>query len=849
MTDAPEVTDAPDTDENVIFSDDFSTSDNAALYGPYAADTLDTENSGIMYEKLVYDFSTDWDDGHGMRADITEAVTENNAQNIGASVKTGAFYWGNSDADLVKARMVIEVTDGAGNVKNTFALGEKPDSYSELVFDENNYAAVTLSGSADISYEDGDKIYLCIINGVGYQDYDDIKVWTNDDDEKPTETDEPTETPGVPEQDTRYIVFSDDFTTDEEIDRYSPYTEGTLSTAEDAPSGIDYGALVYNFAEGWGENHGMRMDITDIVSGIGSFGVNAKFGSFYWGTSDADLARASMTIEITGADGAVKDTIQLSSLPESYNELVFDSGTRAAVYLSGETDALELSEGDEVYLCIKHGSGRHDYDDITIWTRDGAPEAEKAVKVYKPYLDGDKAVIRVSNTTDTEAKLAIYTASYENDTLSGVTKTKATVAAGADRQEIRTAAKAGDVIYVWDSAQKPYRDAVTLEEQAMLTSWTTAQMEFRDEINPVTPLDNSTIRQVVKLSQTGDMMQLTVSNEYGKEPLVIDSLRFAKPLEGSMIDISTDTAVTFGGNESVTIPAGQTVVSDPVVFDAGEDGKIAVTMHIADAPEMITGHEVSLTTTYIRSGGTAKDISMIGSETMEEWFFIASIDVMQSADNGVIVCLGDSITDGVGASSASNTWPALLNARLDGDPETAGLSVVNQGIGGNKVNGYSWGERARWRYERDVLEQKGVKYLILLEGINDIGGKSEDINGENDGESSDGTLTGGIIDAYKEIIDAAHAKGIKVIGATILPCGKSGYYEQGGEGMEAMRQKLNDWIRNKGDFDYVIDFDEITADPTAPVNILDAYDCGDGLHPSDAGYAAMADAFDLSWFK
>lgn len=839
----PQETEPAGTDK-VLFTDNFDTEENEALYSSYGTDELNADDSGIMYSKLVYSYVEGWGESRGMEMDITSIVKENGLSSVGAAVNMGSFYWGTGDADLVRAKMIIEVRSGDGTVKNTYVLDEKPDSYDDLVFDSNR-AEVALSGEAAITYESTDKLYLCVLNGTSYQDYDSLVITTS---EGSQATEPPAQETDEPEQDTRVIVFSDDFTSDKELSRYSPYAENTLS--EETDSGIDYGSLVYNFVLGWGSDHGMRMDITDIVSDLGSFGVNAKFGSFYWGTGDSDLARVDMSIEIVGADGNVKKTIALSSLPKSYNDLIFNSN-RAEVYLSGEVADGEItaSDGDKVYLCIKHGSGRHDYDDITIWTRDGSLETKKEVKIYTPYLDGSEAVVMASNTTDTAASVNVYAASSDGEKLTGVSMHTAEVPAGAYKQEIRINAAEGDTVYVWDGEQKPYIPAVKLEEQAMLTSWTTAQMEFRDEINPTTPLSGSTVRQVVKLSQTGEKMQLTLSNQYGKQPLVIDSIHFAKPLEGSMIDISTDTAVTFNGSESVTIPAGGSVVSDAVVFDAGDDGRIAVTMHIGSAPEIITGHEVSLTTTYIRNGGTVSDISMIGSETNEEWFFIASIDVMQSADNGVIVCLGDSITDGVGASSSANTWPALLNARLDSDPETAQLSVINQGIGGNKVNGYSWGDRARWRYERDVLNQKGVKYLIILEGINDIGGRKTDTATPNDEVSSDGTVTGGIIEAYQEIIDAAHAKGIKVIGATILPCGKSGYYADGGPAMEEMRQKLNTWIRTEGNFDAVIDFDALTADPENPLNILDEYDCGDGLHPSDAGYKAMAEYIDLGLFK
>ena len=259
----------------------------------------------------------------------------------------------------------------------------------------------------------------------------------------------------------------------------------------------------------------------------------------------------------------------------------------------------------------------------------------------------------------------------------------------------------------------------------------------------------------------------------------------------------------------------------------------------------MTGHSGARTTTYIKSGATVSDASMIGAETNEHWYFASEIDVLKDAEYAVVACLGDSITDGRGCTTnANDRWTDVLMERM----KDAGmkLTVVNDGIGGNAINNWGLGESGRDRYENEVKNRTGIKYLIVLEGINDIGGRTEDVfEGDMSKCPEDGKITTGIIEAYQEIIDKAHEQGIKVIGGTILPCGNNDYYN---ETMEEMRQTINAWIREEGNFDAVIDFDAVMSDPDDPTKMKAEYDSGDGLHPGPAGYRAMGECIDLALF-
>jgi len=222
------------------------------------------------------------------------------------------------------------------------------------------------------------------------------------------------------------------------------------------------------------------------------------------------------------------------------------------------------------------------------------------------------------------------------------------------------------------------------------------------------------------------------------------------------------------------------------------------------------------------------------------WYFLDGIDVQSVDDSRAIVTLGDSITDGaLSTHNANHRWPDLLAARLQADPNLKDVSVLNAGIGGNRVLNEGAGPSAISRIDRDVLAQSGVRYVIVLESINDIGRLAHLATPYDDITAQQLEM------GLKQIVDAAHEHGIKAIGATLTPYGGAGYSSDAGE---KVREAVNDWIRNSGTFDGVADFDKATQDPANPTHFNPAYDSGDHLHPKDEGYKAMAGAIDLSLF-
>ena len=230
---------------------------------------------------------------------------------------------------------------------------------------------------------------------------------------------------------------------------------------------------------------------------------------------------------------------------------------------------------------------------------------------------------------------------------------------------------------------------------------------------------------------------------------------------------------------------------------------------------------------------------------MDHWYQVSEIDVLAPPDAASVVALGDSITDGHGATTNGNDrWTDVLAARLQASAATRNIGVSNEGIGGNHLLTDGLGPNALSRFDRDVLAPAGVHWLIVFEGVNDLGGLAR--NGEVS-PIEHKTMVQRVVAAYQQIIVRAHAHGLRVFGATITPYADSNYYHPGPLS-EADRQSVNEWIRAAGHFDAVIDFDHVVADPQHPDHLLPAYDCGDHLHPSPAGYKAMGDAITLSLF-
>lgn len=378
-------------------------------------------------------------------------------------------------------------------------------------------------------------------------------------------------------------------------------------------------------------------------------------------------------------------------------------------------------------------------------------------------------------------------------------------------------------------------------------AWAASQM-VPDASNslPTAALDDATLRQIVRLTLGGSAVRVRISNVFGVAPLVIKSARVARPVvgSGSTIEPATDLALSFAEKPGVTIPAGAEFVSDPLTFNVSALESLAVSLHYASTPSVQTSHPGARATSYVAKGDLVNVADLASALPIDHWFNLASIDVLGSADRSAIVVIGDSITDGYGVPANSNTrWTDAFAERLQSSPETARLSVLNHGIGGNRVLLDGLGPNALARFERDVLSQTGVGYFIILEGVNDLGVLTRDGPATSQQHAD---LVHSITAAYAQMVERARARGVKAIGATIMPFSASDYYHPPAE-TEADRNAINAWIRTPGNFDGVIDFDAAMRNPDDPSRLRPEVD-NDHLHPSVAGYRAMADAVPLSLF-
>ena len=364
---------------------------------------------------------------------------------------------------------------------------------------------------------------------------------------------------------------------------------------------------------------------------------------------------------------------------------------------------------------------------------------------------------------------------------------------------------------------------------------------------PGEALRDITLRQLFHLSLGGTTVRVRLSNAFGTEPLHFTSVHIARPLAAasSAIDPGSDRPLSFSGSSDVTVPAGAEYVSDPVEYSVAPLSSLAITFHLDAAPAPQTGHPGSRATSYYIHGDQVTAATLPNANKIDHWYQVSGIDVLAPVPAASVVALGDSITDGHGATTNGNErWTDVLARRLQASPGTRQISILNQGIGGNHLLTDGLGPSALARFDRDVLAQSGVHWLIVFEGINDLGGLAR----QGEAPSTEHSLlVHRIIAAYQQIIARAHTHSIRVMGATITPYVGSDYYHPA-PANEADRQTINHWIRASAHFDAVLDFDRVVRDPSRPDRLLPAYDCGDHLHPSPAGYRALAEAVPLSLF-
>ena len=354
--------------------------------------------------------------------------------------------------------------------------------------------------------------------------------------------------------------------------------------------------------------------------------------------------------------------------------------------------------------------------------------------------------------------------------------------------------------------------------------------------------DGTTLREIVHISIGGPSVRVILTNEFGLDPLTISAAQIAISAGGGNITAGSATALTFGGKSSIIIPPGALIVSDPAALKVAPFSDLAVSLFLPDQPvNQLTIHPFADQTNYLAPGNAISATSLDTPTPFFTWDFLKGVDVTANNNKSAsIVTFGDSITDGAHSTRDANArWPDVFARRLQANKKTSGLGVLNEGIGGNRILHDTTGPSPLARFDRDVLAQTGVKYLVIMESINDIG------HATDPAKPYDVVTAEDLIAGLSQLATRAHTHGIKVIGATLTPFVGAKYQSPAGE---EMRQAINKWIRTTNQLDGVIDFDKITTDPTHPGMFLPLDDSGDHLHPGDAGYKAMGESIDLNLF-
>jgi lysophospholipase L1-like esterase len=396
------------------------------------------------------------------------------------------------------------------------------------------------------------------------------------------------------------------------------------------------------------------------------------------------------------------------------------------------------------------------------------------------------------------------------------------------------------------------------ERNAWVATWATSpQSVSPNPDEPLLKIDDQTVRERLRVSIGGERIRIRLSNEFGSAPILIGAVTVAAANDPASVRANSMRTVTFGGSNSVVIPAGAPVLSDPVAFPVASGADLGISLYFPKHVATATLHALALKRAVVsRHGDQAHAEKIEGGAVSESSILLTAVLVPAQPSQRLVVAFGDSVTDGDGSTvDADGNWPSDLIRRLLKTSESSKTAVVNEGIAGNRLLSNGSGVSAGFglsglaRFDRDVLTLPGVTHIVLLEGTNDVGFPGAKLGESYLADPTEVVTPEELIFAYRQLISRAHAHGIKLIGATISPCEGfviPGYYS---ESKEAVRQAVNRWIRTSGSFDAVIDFDAVLRDPDHRSRLLPRFASPDHLHPNDLGYKAMADAIDLAIFK
>lgn len=636
--------------------------------------------------------------------------------------------------------------------------------------------------------------------------------------------------------------FQDDLGTanSSAVSRYKAYSNGGVSAKGD---------YMQYTAEKEDASNGIKLDVTSTVKKSESgtfFGASLMMGADNWNSS------ANMFFEVVNPNGDSKKYELAVATPGSNTNS--NSGMLWNNALVSGESSVWFGDQDSIYLCVNQNSKTQCYDEVCFWGYpDEFKDADSAL-ITTPELNaaGDKVEFRVSNLTAEDKQLAISITNYATDgSVSGTDKYDLDAVSGMEDQEISLSAVKGSLLTITDASGNKYYENYKIGTYNFVSTWANAEEtadingSSQDSMPPMS-LTGSTYRQIIRVTTGGTMLRLKFSNQYGASDLEINSLHIAKQIKAdeSEIDTSTDTCITFnGGNESVTVPAGETVVTDPIEFHVDALENLAVTAYFGETPKRITSHRGARATQYITAGNHVANKTINLGMTTKSWYFLCDISMLSAEGSKAVVCFGDSITDGYGTDASYlgkkpdsyTRWGDYFAKRLQTNPGTTNISVLNEGIGSNAMFGGYPTDAGKDRFKRDLLEHDGVAYCIILFGVNDL----------NKLQNTDKAAQ--MITEYEKMVKLCHENGIKIYGAPILPFGTSDYYSPSSE---EVRTTINDWMRSsESGIDGIIDFESAVKDPNATIpSVLEEYTHADGLHPYD-GYSAMADAIDLSLFK